>query len=523
MDNKLLLQIQNYTPPVVLQKILKNPQSCYELAKHVLDREFKTRPQRWRSSAFPEYEDFFQAALAGFNPYKETNGLKDKGLLQAIQTYNPYKKLQERNQLLLETIDGVEQALCPHCHARGETTSLWSSQAGNRSTVNAPNSIFYRGNKYCGEKIDKNDPNFEDWLSKGLVHKLDNDYFCSFKNRLTSLKSYISSQVNYLIQDIRSAEYHSSRTLRRYPSYSCKSCGTMTPNWDHYTNERKTILNCQGCGEEIHIKDFQGKKTSDIVWQARGGGAISLDQVANEEEDGRNIFEGIVSKVPVGKYSSDQSVLHGTLDIERNLLMERLIKRIKELSLESLPERQRKRTLKENLNLLEDDVPETQNFKIFYNYFFMDDYETKKEHNGRSKNKADESSTYRQLALRYLKKEQHYSRCLDCGTKTYEPTDSAKFKRNGPHKNCPECDSTNLKYHGPKCGQPGSLDPNCREHGDIEVVMYIFQTIEPKIRRLEELVRGDREACEIYRRIRELKLAREESDYFADMVKLLNF
>lgn len=523
MDTKLLSQVQNYTPPSILQQAFKNPQACYQLARLILDREFKSRPQKWKSQAFPEYDDFFQAALSGFNPYKDTSGAKDKGLLQAIQTYNPYKKLQEKNQLILKTIDGIEQALCPHCNQRGEETSLWSKLAGNTSDIEAPDPVFYKGYKYCGKKVSNEHPDLSRLLSEGSIHKIDNQYYCSFKNRLTSLRSYISSQVNFLIQDIRAAEYHSSRTIRRYPSFPCKSCGTLNTDWNHYSNEKKEILDCKHCGHKIDTKEYQGKRGSDIVWTARGGGSISIDQIANEDEDGRSVFESIISKNPTGKYSSDPAVLHNTLDIERGILMERLIKRIKELSLDNLPEKQRIKFIKDNFEAYEDGVPETQNFKIFYNYFFMDDADLKKEHNGRSKNKADESSNYRQLALKYLKKEQHYSRCLDCGTKVYEPTESGKFKRNGPNKQCLECDSFNMKYHGPKCGRIGSLDPCCKEHGDTEIVMYIFQTIEPKIRRLEELVRADKEACDLYRRIRELILAREEADYFVDMIKLLNY
>jgi len=170
-----------------------------------------------------------------------------------------------------------------------------------------------------------------------------------------------------------------------------------------------------------------------------------------------------------------------------------------------------------------DGIPETQNFQIFYNYFFIDDLEKKQAHLGRAKNKSDETSTYRELALEFLQKEQHYTKCNDCFVKMYEPTESAKFKKAGSRAQCEECKSLNVKYHGPKCGQSDGLDPLCKEHGNIEIVMYIFQTIEPKIRRLEELVKSDKVAADLYERIRELLQARDELDAYQDMVKLLNY
>ena len=97
----------------------------------------------------------------------------------------------------------------------------------------------------------------------------------------------------------------------------------------------------------------------------------------------------------------------------------------------------------------------------------------------------------------------------------YEPTESGKFKKIGARTTCEQCKSTNVKYHGPKC--------KCNDHGDIEIVMYIFQTIEPKIKRLEELVRNDKQANEIHERIQELLSAKEEIDSYQDMVKLLNY
>ena len=153
----------------------------------------------------------------------------------------------------------------------------------------------------------------------------------------------------------------------------------------------------------------------------------------------------------------------------------------------------------------------------------MDDKSKEIAHDGKARNKADESSTYRELALTYLKKEQHYTKCYDCSVKMYEPTESSKFKKSGPHTFCIECNSTNIKYHSPKCGTINGLDPKCREHGNVEIVMYIFQTIEPKIRRLEELVKKDLKSLEIYNRIKELTSARSELDTFQDMIKLLNY
>jgi ubiquinone biosynthesis protein COQ9 len=105
----------------------------------------------------------------------------------------------------------------------------------------------------------------------------------------------------------------------------------------------------------------------------------------------------------------------------------------------------------------------------------------------------------------------------------YEPIESSKFKKLGTRTRCEQCDSTNVQYHGPKCGHPQSCNPNCKEHGDVEIVMYIFQTIEPKIKRLEELIKNDKQAQQIYERIKELIVAREELHSYEDLVKLLNY
>ena len=176
-----------------------------------------------------------------------------------------------------------------------------------------------------------------------------------------------------------------------------------------------------------------------------------------------------------------------------------------------------------------DGIPETQNFQIFYEYFFIDDVSQKRSHFGKAKDRGDESSTYRDLAYRYLKKEQHYTECKDCNHKMYEPTESAKLKKVGLRQQCEQCSSTDIVYHGPKCGRPNSNNPTSPDHGpggqyeDIEIVMYIFQTIEPKIRRLEELVKNDKQAQEIYERIQELLIAKDDLNAHQDMVKLLNY
>jgi hypothetical protein len=105
----------------------------------------------------------------------------------------------------------------------------------------------------------------------------------------------------------------------------------------------------------------------------------------------------------------------------------------------------------------------------------------------------------------------------------YEPTESGKFKKSGPRLHCEACKGSNVKYHPPKCGKAGGPNPLCTEHLNVDIVMYIFQTIEPKIRRLEELVKNDSEAKEIYERIQELFIAKEEMSAFEDMFKILNY
>ena len=79
MDSILINQLQFYTPPQILKEKLSKSKINYAVARHVIDSEFRHRPQAWKSNAFPEYEDFFHAAIIGFNPYKKaTAKAKDK-------------------------------------------------------------------------------------------------------------------------------------------------------------------------------------------------------------------------------------------------------------------------------------------------------------------------------------------------------------------------------------------------------------------------------------------------------------
>lgn len=521
MDTTLQNQLQFYTPPQVVKELFRDSKACYKVAKLIIDREYRARPQKWKTQAFPEYEDFFQAAIAGFNPYKKANMTsRDKGLLQAIQTYDPYRKSDnDAEQVILKIHNHIEQAFCPYCDKRGEEVSLWPASAGNKMDPNlAPDPLFFKGNKYCGRIVSNIS---EEWIREGLVREVEGVYFCNFKNRLASVKNYISSQIGFLIQDIRSAEYHSSRSVKKHPFYPCPCCNTLNPD---FSSNKVESLDCTNCGFNFSLKEFTKKSNqSKIIWQARGSalGDISIDNIADDHE-GRSSFEDVIAGYNIYK-SSDQAIHHNTIEIERSRLMEELLRRIRILSLQNLTSKQYKKLLEDPQTIIIDGIPETQSFQIFYNYFFMDDQQKKKTHEGKANNKSDESSTYRELALRYLKKEQHYTRCLTCNHKMYEPTESAKFKKHGHHLSCTECTSKRVKYHGPHCGQPDSLDPSCREHGDIEIVMYIFQTIEPKIRRLEEIVKKDPVAKDLYERIKELAIARDEVDAFQDMIKLLNY
>jgi hypothetical protein len=251
-------------------------------------------------------------------------------------------------------------------------------------------------------------------------------------------------------------------------------------------------------------------------------GNISFDD-SSEEVEGRATYEDIISNYALTSVVDDPAVYHNRIEEEKEELHIKLVDRIRELAATSLTKKQLEKLVNDPLVPKVHGIPETQNFLIFYEYWFMDDIEKKKNHLGKSKDSGDESSTYRDLALKYLRKEQHYTRCLDCSCKMYEPTESAKFKKIGTKQVCDKCSSVNIKYHGPKCGHPGSLDSSCKEHGDVEITMYIFQTIEPKIRRLEEMVQDDEQAKEIFEKIRELLAAKEQIYAHQDMIKLLNF
>jgi hypothetical protein len=522
MDPVLINQLQFYTPPQLIKRILSNQDKCFQIAKYIIDKEFRHKPQRWKTIAFPDYEDFFQAAVSGFNPYKKTSLAKDKGLLQAVDTYNPYKRQSEEGEEInLITLNEEEQATCPYCFKRGETVSLWPSSAGNQTIEShlAPDPLFFKGNKYCGMEIEEGS-SIAEWTERDLIRKSGKKYLCNYKNRLASLKNYILSQIGFLVQDIRTAEYHSSRSLKKHPFYPCPQCSTLAPDFN--TSSLKTeTLDCIKCNHTFSIKEFETKKSS-IVWQARSvTNVISFND--QSDEDGRTLYEEIILNYGITTTTSDPTVYHNNIESERSELFDQLVSRIRELAASCLSQKQFQKLLQDPSVKKVEGVPETQNFQIFYNYFFMDDLEKKKEHEGRAKNKSDETSTYRELALKFLQKEQHYTKCLSCNNKMYEPTESAKFKRSGTKVACEECNSTSVQYHGPKCGTPGSLNPSCKDHGDVEIVMYIFQTIEPKIRRLEELVRNDKQAKELYDRIRELLQARDELDSFQDMVKLLNY
>ena len=528
MDQTLINQLQFYTPPQLIKQILSNQKKCYQVAKYIIDREFKHKPQSWKTIALPEYEDFFQAAVSGFNPYKKISNAKDKGLIQAIESYNPYKKQEEAEDinLLVYAVNGTEQAFCPCCKHRDEEVSLWPHSAGN-DTVEvafAPEPLFFKGNKYCGREVEPTDQvKIDLWVHNEWIRKSGDKYVCNYKNRLASLKNYIQSQVGYLIQDIRSAEYHNSRSLKKHPFYPCSECGTLNADFNTSTTNKTEQLECTKCKHSIKIKDFNGRKSSKIVWQARGmTNTLSFSDQANDIE-GRSTYEEIISNYNVATVSNDSAVFQNNIEIEKAELFDQLIKRIRALAASCLSSKQHQRLLDDPSVKKVDGIPETQNFQIFYNYFFIDDLEKKQAHLGRAKNKSDETSTYRELALEFLHKEQHYTKCNDCLHKMYEPTESAKFKKAGSRTQCELCQSFKVKYHGPKCGHSDGLDPLCKEHGHIEIVMYIFQTIEPKIRRLEELVKSDKESAELYERIRELLQARDELDAYQDMVKLLNY
>ena len=519
MDQKSLNQLQFYTPPQILNELFKNPKNKYAAARHIIDREYKTRPQKWKTIAFPEYEDFFQAATAGYNPYKAQGNSKDKGVLPAIENYNPHKN--DNGLLKITVLNNIEQATCPLCELRGSTVSLWPHSAGNTlDSELAPEPIFYRNDKYCGfEVLDCTPSQAESWIEQGLIRKSGERYFCNYKNRIASLKNYISSQVNFLIQDIKTAEYHSSRTIKKHPFYTCTSCNTLVPNTQASPSKVEN-LTCS-CGTTFPIR-VNGKKVSEAVWQARSyTGQISLSD--NPSETDSRSYENIIAAYGTNHNTDDPVVQNNLIQFEKNSLFEKLLHRVRELAASNLSSKQLEKLLKDPTTVVVNGVPETQNFQIFYNYFFMDNLTSKKDHKGKTKNSSDESSTYRELALRFLKKEQHYTKCSACSHKMYEPTESAKFKKLGARTSCEQCNSLKVVYHGPHCGCPGSLRPSCKEHGDTEVVMYIFQTIEPKMRRLEELIKKDAVAKEFYQRIDELIRIESELHNQQEMVKLLNY
>lgn len=527
MDQVIINQLQFYTPPTLIRQVLHNDRQCLEIAKYLLDKEFKHKERRWKTVAFPEYEDFFQAAVAGFNPYKRSTGAKDKGIIQAIQSYDPYRRQLD---VILKELGGIEQAICPMCSDRGEVVSLWPASAGNTTVTseNAPDPVFHKGHKYCGKEISSPHNSILEWLRQDIVRHVGSRYFCNYRNRLASLKNYISNQVGYLIKDIRSAEYHRSRSFRRYPFYPCPQCSMLVADFNISTIHKTEHLVCQGCEYKFAVKDFKGK-TSQIVWQARGiNSTLSLSDSSTEIE-GCSTYEEIISQYQIGGLGEDQAIYHNVVEEERAHLFNKLIMRIRELAASSLSKKQYERLMKDPNVLKIGGIPETQNFKIFYEHFFIDDLNQKQQHLGKAKDAGDESSTYRHLALKYLRKEQHYTECLDCSYRMYEPTESSKFKKAGIRTVCEKCESTNVQYHGPKCGRPTGKHPNCPVHGvggpseDTEVVMYIFQTIEPKIRRLEELVRNDQQAQELYERIQELLQAKQDMVAYQDMVKLLNY
>lgn len=395
---------------------------------------------------------------------------------------------------------------------------------------NAPEPVFHKKDKYCGkEVVDATEQQIAQWMEAGYIRQSGKRYFCNFKSRLASLKNYISGQIGFLVQDIRSAEYHHSRSLKRHPFYPCPQCGTLNPDFNTSTINKTENLECRECHHVFSIKSFDGKKSAKIVWQARGvTNTLSLSDHSNET-DGRSTYEDVISNYAITSNIDDPAVHHNMVEEEKSALFEKLIVRIRELAASSLSKKQYKRLMNDPNVEKVNGIPSTQNFQIFYEYFFIDDEEKKKGHFGKAKDKGDESSTYRDLAYRYLKKEQHYTQCNECLHVMYEPTESAKFKKAGTRQKCEECCSTNVTYHGPKCGRPNGSNPTCPDHGpggpyeDIEIVMYIFQTIEPKIRRLEELVKNDKQAQEIYERIQELLIAKDELNAYQDMVKLLNY
>jgi len=522
LDKLLINQLQFYVPPEVMKKITSNPKKKYQIVRYIIDKEFKHKPQKWKTLAFPEYEDFFQAAAIGFNPYKDSLGLKDKGVLQSIDSYNPYKK-QETN-LLIENIEGVDQAVCPFCSSRGEKVSLWPSAAGNKSkSISAPEPVFYNGNKYCGKEVTGSKEQLDTWISQGLVRQGSKSFLCNYSNRLASLKNHISKQLGFLVQDIRHAEYHASRSLKRHPHYTCNECHALVPDFN--TSSNKTVeLECKECGNILNLEEIKASSKDQIVWKARGASnVVSLQDPIGFDDDSKSTVEDTAVSYVVS--SSDEDLfLSSNVEEQRAILFEDLICRVRALAASCLPKKQLEKLLSDPTVLKDKNgVPDTLNFQIFYNYFFTDDPEKKKQLKGKAKNTADETSTYRELAFKYLGKEQHYTQCLDCNHKMYEPTESAKFKKLGTRKSCESCNSLNVQYHGPHCGKSNSLNPSCRDHYNHEVVMYIFQTIEPKIRRLETLIKSDKVAMDLYERIRDLSLVRDKLDAFTDMAKILNY
>jgi len=234
-------------------------------------------------------------------------------------------------------------------------------------------------------------------------------------------------------------------------------------------------------------------------------------------------YEQIISNYGICSFFDDPVIHNNNIKVEYSKLFDQLIDRIRLITADAISNSQYSKLIQDSKIKKIDGIPETQAFQIFYDYLFIDDQSKKKSHKGKNKNIGDESSTYRDLALKYLHKEQHHTQCNDCQYKMYEPVDKNKLAKIGLNQNCLSCQSKNVEYHGLKCGQKSSANPSCTKHGEVSIVIYIFQTIEPKMRKLKQICKSDEIVTDIKQRISELLLAKNHISEFEETFKNLNY
>lgn len=494
----VIKSLSSYIPHDFLITLEDNEK--YYLLKDIIDKEFRKRDYRWKTSFVTDYDDFFQIAFAGSNPYEKNHQSEAQGALNSIKSYKPEKETD-----VILNIGGIDQMICPLCKQRGETTSFWENCCGN-NTCNelvAPKAIFSNGNKYCGRKITENNEEvIKHWDDLGLIRKFKGEWYCNHINKTMTVKNFVVNNLYYLIQNIRNRENSSKRSYRKKAYYHCPHCNVqvLVSNLN-----KKCKITCSSC------KNTFDTSKERKVWE--NSGIISLNDKIKGDEKGDKLYDEIIQSHSLDIYSKvDIPISSSLVESQKSNLLEEVIDRLRYLAAKDLSEDKRKELI-EDSNVLKDKhgIPETILFKIFYDYFFADSLEDKKSV-GKINNIGDESTNYRRLALKYLNKELHFSQCQDCKCKVYESQENSKIKRNGTCKICPSCSSKNIVYHKPGC--------KCGEHGNVEVIQYAYQAVEFKIRRLEEKAKKDKKIQELCKRIREFDEIKSDLRGFEDFAKI---